>query len=458
MRLEQALINLLGVNQQEVTLPNGNSSRNSFELALNNVSDGSVTNDRSHKGVSKVTSHNNRNTSRNDRSLNQNRDKVNNDTSRERTKSSNSESRPNAEPSDNDEKLIKDKENGKLTEDDTLKDETDKIYNPMLYANIIHSISEVINLPEINIETILEELNVTPYDLKDNENLSKFVQVAYNAETPIDLLDIPDIAQILSELNANIEEELASFENYKANNLDTSVEAQDADSSLIKDNIVNTLDMSQDSQSQYKEDNSNEAHSNFYESDNALNLGKAQGGTATIFEDVAAEGEIAFSNINASMTSKGTSLKSQPIQSLVAKDIINQIEGKIKVDIKGAVSEIKMLLKPENLGEVTLKVLTENGIVTAKFLADNQKVKEIIEANLNVLKESLSQQGIDVSELSVSVGQDDSQSQMQNFLKEQEKSKLRISKIIKDIMIEPEEEEISNNILDSYDSSVNYTV
>lgn len=460
MRLEQALISLLGVNQQETNIPNTNSLRNNFDFVLNAATDRNLSNSRTNRDTRNVIKHNNNNNTINinDRGLNQNHNTVNNNTSQERKPKINSESKPNIQQSDIDRDLITDKKDYKTIENDVLKDEPDEVYNSILYTNIVHYISEVINIPETKIETTLNELGITPYDLKDNKNLNRFLQVVYNVENPIELLEIPDIAQVITELNVNIEE-LGSYENYKANYLDESVEVYDkvTDSSVIEDNTTNKLDMSQDNYSGNKEDNSNEAQSNIYKDEDTLNIAKLQGSTQNMLGDVPVEGEIIFNNINTSISSKGNPLKSQPIQSLIAKDIINQIEGKIKVDIKGEVSEIKMLLKPDNLGEVTLKLLTENGIVTAKFLADNQKVKEIIEANLNDLKDSLSQQGINVSELSVSVGQYDSQSQMQNFLKEQAKSKLRINKIIKDIMVESEEEEGTNNILDSYDSSINYT-
>ena len=80
---------------------------------------------------------------------------------------------------------------------------------------------------------------------------------------------------------------------------------------------------------------------------------------------------------------------------------------KLKVSVKPDLSEVKILLRPEQLGEVSLKIATQNGIVTAQFIAENQKVKEIIESNFNQLRDMLSEQGVDVGALEVNVSNSD---------------------------------------------------
>ena len=91
-------------------------------------------------------------------------------------------------------------------------------------------------------------------------------------------------------------------------------------------------------------------------------------------------------------------------------EVIRQVADGIQAQtLGGGVSELKLTLKPESLGEVALKLLSDNGIVTARFTAENQRIKEIIESNFSVLRESLTEQGISVNQLSVSVGQRDAQ-------------------------------------------------
>lgn len=93
---------------------------------------------------------------------------------------------------------------------------------------------------------------------------------------------------------------------------------------------------------------------------------------------------------------------------VLKNELFNQIIDKAKVITNGDKSEMVMDLKPESLGKLSLKVVTENGIVTAKFVAENQQVKEVIESNMQLLKDSLEKQGLSVQGFSVSVGQQSS--------------------------------------------------
>lgn len=86
------------------------------------------------------------------------------------------------------------------------------------------------------------------------------------------------------------------------------------------------------------------------------------------------------------------------------KEIVEQVVEKAKVVLSGDKSEMIIDLKPDHLGKLALKVVTERGIVVAKFVAENEQVKAALESNMNMLKESLEKQGFSVQGFSVSVG------------------------------------------------------
>lgn len=69
-----------------------------------------------------------------------------------------------------------------------------------------------------------------------------------------------------------------------------------------------------------------------------------------------------------------------------------------------SISEIKIKLKPDSLGKLTIRLVMENGEITARFIAENQRVKETIESNFTELKDALNQKGINIQNLSVSIG------------------------------------------------------
>ncbi len=86
------------------------------------------------------------------------------------------------------------------------------------------------------------------------------------------------------------------------------------------------------------------------------------------------------------------------------ESVVKQLTESMKVEVKADVTnEIKIALRPAHLGDVTLKIITENGIVTAQFEAESQRVKEIIESNFNQLKQTLEEQGVSVGNLEVNV-------------------------------------------------------
>lgn len=89
-----------------------------------------------------------------------------------------------------------------------------------------------------------------------------------------------------------------------------------------------------------------------------------------------------------------------------SNNILSQIVGQFSKAIKGGSSEIRIQLTPENLGKMSLKISSTDNTITAKIFAESAMVKDVIEANLNQLRSSLSEKGIVVSNIEVFVGQD----------------------------------------------------
>lgn len=102
-------------------------------------------------------------------------------------------------------------------------------------------------------------------------------------------------------------------------------------------------------------------------------------------------------------------------QELAKYDIPGQIVEQAHL-IKGTEdTQMVIKLKPEHLGELTLKVTVENGTVSASFHSDNSQVRGMLETSLAQLKQDLTTQGIKVDTVGVygGLGQflSDSQSQ-----------------------------------------------
>lgn len=86
------------------------------------------------------------------------------------------------------------------------------------------------------------------------------------------------------------------------------------------------------------------------------------------------------------------------------REIAQQIINHIRVVIKPGQTTMELQLNPEHLGKVNLTVSSQDGIMTAHFLVQNELAKEAVEGQLVILKETLEQQGIKVDSIEVMVG------------------------------------------------------
>jgi flagellar hook-length control protein FliK len=85
---------------------------------------------------------------------------------------------------------------------------------------------------------------------------------------------------------------------------------------------------------------------------------------------------------------------------------LGELSKNAKLVLDGGKSEITMSLKPESLGKVALKIATENGAVSARFVVDGDEARRALEASLSELKETLQKQGLSVQECQVEVRRD----------------------------------------------------
>ena len=76
------------------------------------------------------------------------------------------------------------------------------------------------------------------------------------------------------------------------------------------------------------------------------------------------------------------------------QDLVDQVVDKIDILKKPGQSEVQVVLKPEVLGKLTIKLTLENHQVTARFMVENHMVKQVMEANLPQLRAALEASGL----------------------------------------------------------------
>jgi flagellar hook-length control protein FliK len=85
------------------------------------------------------------------------------------------------------------------------------------------------------------------------------------------------------------------------------------------------------------------------------------------------------------------------------------IVQKFDLTTLNGVSEAKLMLFPEHLGQVDVKITMQNGLLTAIFQTDTAMAKDMLDNQMAQLRLALQSQGLNVDKLEVSQGQSASQ-------------------------------------------------
>ena len=88
------------------------------------------------------------------------------------------------------------------------------------------------------------------------------------------------------------------------------------------------------------------------------------------------------------------------------ENILNQLVKKLEVMQYPDKTEMKVQLKPEHLGEVTLLLVKEEGALKARLVAESLQVKGVLESGLSQIKTGLEGQNIKVAEINVTLNQE----------------------------------------------------
>ncbi|WP_239617031.1 flagellar hook-length control protein FliK [Cohnella mopanensis] len=105
-------------------------------------------------------------------------------------------------------------------------------------------------------------------------------------------------------------------------------------------------------------------------------------------------------NANSDATGKATLPAQVPVQQFATqmeKFLVKQFQ---LVQGNGT-SEAKLSLTPEHLGKVDIRIIMQNGQLTAQFVTDNPAARELLENQMSQLRTALSGQGMQVERLEV---------------------------------------------------------
>ncbi len=339
-----------------------------------------------------------------------------------------------------------------------------------LNEKVIEKIAEKLSVTTEKVQEILDEVGIEAIDLFDPTQMQLFVQVFMNVEQPSDLLLISHALEVYKEIQGVVQELTPDYEMVQYHEINEQVILH------VNQETHNKPEHTVDHEKRrfIVEEDTEEHQEVFTQPKNSIKqalqltqeIAKEKASIIEISKEVVEEQssedavkELSTQGMMQDVPSEdvdideaNSTMHKQPmitpiqidknlseistVQDIQPKNatadvqqVINQIVDHMKITIKQDAAEINLKLKPEHLGDLSLKIITERGIVTAQFVAESQQVKEIIEANFNHLKNVLQEQGLKVDQLSVSVGQQH-QNDTDHEFKKQGKSKKRVQQII----------------------------
>lgn len=145
------------------------------------------------------------------------------------------------------------------------------------------------------------------------------------------------------------------------------------------------------------------------------------------------------------------------------REIVTQVVDQIRITIRQEATSMELQLNPENLGKVNLAVTAKNGQMTATFTVTNETAKEALQSQMQVLKDTLQEQGLKVEAVEVNVSEfafEQSKGNEQNQQNPQKKTQRQFDmKDLKESSFEDltDEAQIVAVRMDANGSSVDYT-
>lgn len=105
----------------------------------------------------------------------------------------------------------------------------------------------------------------------------------------------------------------------------------------------------------------------------------------------------------AQLTTESSKTVPDPLMRMTDESVAKQVTEKLHSVIRAGLSEMRIQLRPESLGEVKMRIRMEGDVVLAQIEVQNQQVKEIMERSFGTLKDALAQHNLTAGAFDVQV-------------------------------------------------------
>ena len=124
-------------------------------------------------------------------------------------------------------------------------------------------------------------------------------------------------------------------------------------------------------------------------------------------------------------------LPAMPFKSL-EESVMTQVTQRLSNAIKSGMHmhEIRLVLRPESLGDMRMTIQMDGDVVMARIIVENQQVKQIIESNLQALRDSLEEQNLQAGAFDVNVNKGNQNEERETLASEKD---IRILKTVEEL-------------------------
>ena len=316
------------------------------------------------------------------------------------------------------------------SEDSSISDKIDSAKEELneFEENVVDAISEKLGVSADDIKNALDELGLTVFDLLNPKKLATVVAELTGATNTMELLVSADFQELLGSIG-QMGSDLMKQLNIQMDQMDELVaqmnaldenQAIDIDASMLKDENVQNQPMVEEAALSTAE----EPEAKVIVEDLR---GAAEGQEEASSFVKAVEGadqekstmDLSSGSENGNrMMSDGQNVLYQNLENAVQGDeaagtirysdidvfdIIEQVARNVRVVLESDITTMEMQLNPENLGRIYLHVSSKEGTVHAQIAAQNEIVKEALEMQVATLRENLSQAGVKVDSVEVTI-------------------------------------------------------
>lgn len=330
-------------------------------------------------------------------------------------------------------------------------------------------VSEKLGLSAEAIAALLEQLNMTLQDLVEPENLQMLTKTAYGVNSLMEVLvDANEASQVRDLFQAiqNVSEAYeAVLEQITEKTSVTMTENLQVDTTVAEDISLEAEGTSQGTVQQRDQNQVVEITVNnpdVEEEGNLLTNAKTDGDSSQGSAQNSGQENFEFNTLiqkvgeqlsTSNATETFTMVNGEIVDyETMVKDLVEQF----RVQIKPEVTKMEFQLNPEHLGKLNLSVVTKEGVITAELVAESQMVKDAIENQLPMLKQTLTDQGLKVDKVEVILSNEAFNQQEQQEKQDEtpdRRPKIRLGRFV------PSEEEVVEEVTDvlEEESHINYT-